>query len=103
MTCGRAQEFLGRKRITPREVTDAKRQRLGPKEALALAAKMDEVYVAKGKKVVHLDLRRAKPDRQTLLKLLLGPSGNLRAPTLRAGRTLLVGFDAETYARVLRA
>ena len=26
-----------------------------------------------------------------------GPTGNLRAPTLRKGTTLLVGFNEETY------
>ena len=62
---------------------------------------MDEVYATKGKKVIHLDLRRDKPDRATLEGVLIGPSGNLRAPTLRRGRTLLVGFDEATYARVL--
>ena len=62
---------------------------------------VDELYATKGKKVVHVDLRREKPDRATLESLLVGPSGNLRAPTLRRGRTLLVGFDEATYARVL--
>jgi hypothetical protein len=33
---------------------------------------------------------------------MLGPTGNLRAPTLRVGRTLVVGFDEETYRKVLR-
>ena len=33
--------------------------------------------------------------------LLLGPTGNLRAPTLRKGRTLIVGFDEATYAKLL--
>jgi hypothetical protein len=64
-------------------------------------AGVDEVYATRGKKVVHLDLRRDQPDRATLEGLLIGPSGNLRAPTLRRGRTLLVGFDEATYARVL--
>jgi hypothetical protein len=32
---------------------------------------------------------------------MLGPTGNLRAPTLRVGRTLLVGFDEDTYRKVL--
>lgn len=50
---------------------------------------------------MHLDLRQARPDAATLRGLLIGPSGNLRAPTLRRGRTLLVGFDEATYARVL--
>jgi hypothetical protein len=62
---------------------------------------VDQLYVAKGKKVVHVDLERAKPPRAELLGLLLGPTGNLRAPTLRKGRTLLVGFDEATYTRLL--
>jgi hypothetical protein len=62
---------------------------------------VDQLYVAKGKKVVPVDLARAKPPRAELLGLLLGPTGNLRAPTLRKGRTLLVGFDEATYTRLL--
>jgi hypothetical protein len=31
----------------------------------------------------------------------LGPTGNLKAPTLRIGRLLLVGFGEEAYALVL--
>jgi len=57
--------------------------------------------VAKGKKVVHLDLRKDKPAKSELLDLLLGPTGNLRAPTVRKGRTLLVGFDEATYKDIL--
>lgn len=49
----------------------------------------------------HVDLRREKPKTEELAALLLGPTGNLRAPTLRAGRTLIVGFDEKTYAKVL--
>ena len=81
---------------------DARKATLREKEALALARGVDEIYAAKGKRVVHLDLRQARPDTATLLGLLLGPTGNLRAPTLRKGRTLLVGFDEATYAKVLK-
>ena len=62
---------------------------------------VDELYATKGKKVIHVDLKREKPDRATIEGLLIGPSGNLRAPTLRRGRTLLVGFDEATYSKVL--
>jgi arsenate reductase-like glutaredoxin family protein len=75
---------------------------LKEKEALALAAEVDEVYASKGKQVVHLRLKVDKPDKATLLGLLLGPTGNLRAPTLRKGRTLVVGFDEATYAKVFK-
>ena len=54
-----------------------------------------------GKKVERLDLEAKKPDKATIERLMLGPTGNLRAPTLRVGRTLLVGFDEETYRKVL--
>ncbi len=66
-----------------------------------MANGVDEIYVAKGKKVVHLNLKRDKPERDTLKKLLLGPTGNLRAPTLRVGKTLIVGFNPEMYESVL--
>ena len=63
---------------------------------------IDEIYSMKGKKILHLDLRKEKPDNVTLAGMLLGPTGNLRAPTLRKGRTLIVGFEPETYSKILR-
>jgi hypothetical protein len=81
---------------------DAKKATIRGDAALGALKDVDELYVMKGAKVVHVDLRREKPGKAALLGLLLGPTGNLRAPTLRRGRTLLVGFDAATYARVLR-
>ena len=81
---------------------DAKKTTLKEKEALALVREVDEIYASKGKQVVHLDHKTDKPDKAALLALLLGPTGNLRAPTLRKGHTLLVGFDEAAYAKVLK-
>jgi len=67
-----------------------------------VARGVDEIYVARGKRLVHVDVKASRPGRAELLALLLGPTGGLRAPTLRVGRTLLVGFDAEAYAKILR-
>jgi arsenate reductase-like glutaredoxin family protein len=61
---------------------------------------VDEFFSAKGKKVIRVDLKKEKPDRETLLGLLLGPTGNLRAPTFRTGKTLFVGFNEEAYERM---
>jgi hypothetical protein len=80
---------------------DASKERRGREEALALARSADRVVVAKGKKVVAFDMRKDPPDDDTLAAHLLGPTGNLRAPTLRRGRTLLVGFNDEAYRQVL--
>lgn len=81
---------------------DARKATLKEKDALALVKDVDEIYASKGKQVVHLDLKQDRPDKATLLGLLLGPTGNLRAPTLRKGHTLLVGFDEAAYTKVLR-
>ena len=54
----------------------------------------------KGKKVNYLNLKTDKPDEDAILALLLGPTGNLRAPTLRKGKTLVVGFNQEAYEKV---
>ena len=98
MTCARTQEFLARNNIEKDQVVDAKKLKQGPDEALGLAAKADDLYATKGKKVIHLDLKKSKPSKDELLALMIGPSGNLRAPTIVKGKTLLVGFDEQTFS-----
>lgn len=102
MTCARTQGFLAKRKIDVATRVDARKSTIRGDAALALLHDVDEVWATRGKRVVHVDLRRERPDRKTLLSLLLGPSGTLRAPTLRRGRTLLVGFDERTYEEVLR-
>jgi hypothetical protein len=80
---------------------DAGKDRRGREEALALARTAERVVVARGKKVVVFDMKADPPDADTLAAHLLGPTGNLRAPTLRRGQTLLVGFSEEAYRQVL--
>ena len=75
--------------------------RLGRDDALGLAAAASKVIVAKGKKLVTFDMKKDRPDDDTLLENMLGPTGNLRAPTIRKGGVLLVGFNDEAYASVL--
>ena len=82
------------------EEIDARKNRLGADEALELLNGINELYVAKGKKVTHLNLKKERPDDDELTKLLLGPTGNLRAPTIRKGKTLIVGFHDEVYSDV---
>jgi len=58
--------------------------------------------VAQGKKVRHLDLARSRPDDEELLALLLGRSGKLRAPAIKTGSKLLVGYNEEILSTHLR-
>ena len=71
---------------------------MGRDEALRLLQDASEVYIAKGRQVIHINFRKKDaPDRNTVATMMLGPTGNLRAPTLRVGKKLLVGFHPETY------
>ena len=51
--------------------------------------------MAAGKKIIEFDPKSA--DKELLLKKVIGPSGNLRAPTLRIGTVFYVGFHPELY------
>ncbi len=78
-------------------VTDASKQKQGRAAALRLARDAARVVVAKGKKIVAFDMKHDPPDDDTLALHLLGPTGNLRAPTIRVGTELYVGFNEEAY------
>ncbi|MFP6626972.1 MAG: hypothetical protein VCA74_07980 [Deltaproteobacteria bacterium] len=55
--------------------------------------------MAKGKKVEEFKPAGKAP--AAVVDSLLGPTGNLRAPCLKVGKTVLVGFNAEVYLSVL--
>ena len=55
---------------------------------------------SRSRKKIHLDPAN-RPDDRTLVEHMLGPTGNLRAPTLRIGATLLVGYNDEVYQQAL--
>ena len=101
MSCKKAQGFLEHTDIQVKDVTDAGKQKRGRAEALALARSAETILVARGKKVVRFDMKNP-PHPDTLAEHLLGPTGNLRAPTLRIGKLLLVGFNEDAYREVLK-
>jgi arsenate reductase-like glutaredoxin family protein len=103
MTCKNAQEFLESIGGLASEVVNAKKLQLGPTEVMALARSLDRVVAARGKKIVTLDMKEDKPDDETLLGVLIGRSGTLRAPAAIVGKTLLVGFNPKVYRDVLKA
>ena len=70
-------------------------------DALSVLKGADELYVAKGRKTVHFDLEKDRPSDDELLSLMLGRSGKLRAPTMRVGKKVIVGFNAELLESTL--
>lgn len=74
-------------------------KKLGKADAARMAREASKVVVAKGKKVTEF-----KPGGKAsadLVAAMLGPTGNLRAPTARAGKLLLVGYNEDAYSNAL--
>lgn len=86
--------------IEPKETIPASRK-LGRDHAAEMAGKAAKVIVAKGKKVTSFTPKGEPSD--DVVDAMLGPTGNLRAPTLRTGKTVIVGFNEEEYAKALIA
>ena len=85
-------------RLVPDDVVLASKK-LGRDDAVSLAKQCDTLIAAKGKKVTTFDVS-GHPGEE-MVNAMLGPTGDLRAPTVRSGKTLLVGFNEEQYAVVL--
>lgn len=102
MSCKRAQGFLEQHDIDVQTIADANKQKQGAAEAVALAKSVRVIHIAKGKKLVTFDMKKNAPDEGTLLTHLLGPTGNLRAPTIKKGGTLYVGFSEEAYRELAK-
>ncbi len=75
--------------------------KLGADKAEELIAAANKVIVMRGKKVTTFDLKKDKPKLDDMLAVMLGTTGNLRAPTVVRGKTVLVGFNEDIYDNIL--
>ncbi len=81
---------------------DSASKRVIPKdEALNLLKDVDEVYASRGKTKFYFNLKSGEYNQEELEKAILGPTGNFRAPSVKVGRKLSVGFNAENINEVL--
>lgn len=62
-----------------------------------MAKAASRVIVMKGKKVSDFDMKKDKPNLNELTSIMVGTTGNLRAPTIVRGKTVLVGFNQEIF------
>ena len=68
---------------------------MGPEEATVLLESCRTATVARGRKILQFDLKNTEVG--DVLKVIMGPTGNLRAPTMRVGHRLVVGFSEEMF------
>jgi arsenate reductase-like glutaredoxin family protein len=79
---------------------NATKDRIDTAKALELLGGIETLLVGKGKKLERLDLKKSRPDDDAILALIMGPTGNLRAPTIKVGKTMIVGFHEEAFGQV---
>lgn len=68
-------------------------------DALDLLKKASRVSVAKGRKLTEFSGANTASDEA--VTAMLGTTGNLRAPAIVVGTTLLVGFNEALFVEVL--
>ena len=71
-------------------------QKLQASDAKKLLGSANKLIAMKGKKVSEFNVQ-AKIDKDAV-NAMLGPTGNLRAPTIRVGGTYLVGYNDEIFS-----
>ena len=83
------------KDISLKEVVEARKQKIEGDDAWKILGSAKEVIVGRGKKfqVFHPD----EDSKEDILKVSLGRTGNLRAPALKIGSRVVVGFNEDMY------
>lgn len=77
------------------EAVEARKQKIEGDDAWAVLESAKELIVGRGKKFQIFDPK--KDDKEPILKVCLGRTGNLRAPTLKMGDRVVVGFNDDMY------
>ncbi len=77
---------------------NARKEVLKANDMSELLKEIDLLYVASGKKVV--EFKSDLTEKGEIVTKVCGRSGNLRAPTLRIGRILFVGYNTALYEKV---
>lgn len=90
--------MLAQHHLVPLRIADARKEPLGEDAAWELLAGAREIVVAKGKQQLTLNPR--SDSRAAILAEALGRSGTLRAPTLKLGDQLVVGYGEALYAQL---
>ena len=77
------------------ETVDARKERIDADAAWEMVKGAGVIHTGKGKKRRSWD--PSKDAKADILKDIMGPSGNLRAPCFRIGDDFVVGFNPELY------
>lgn len=78
---------------------DARKQVIKEDGAWDIIQDMKTVHVGRGKKTVAYEPNETS--KEDILKVSLGRTGNLRAPALRMGTVLYIGYNEAMYEELM--
>lgn len=96
-TCGKTKEYMEQAGTQVKIEVNATKEKYNHDKALELLKEANTLLVTKGQKYQEINLKKTELTDEELLKLIMGPTGNLRAPTFKIGKKLVVGFNEEMY------
>lgn len=96
-TCNKASKFLEARHIDIKETVLASKK-LQAEDSKALLQAAGKLIALKGKKITKF--KGGSDTSEEAVDAMLGPTGNMRAPTIRIGKTLIVGFNEEVFLEV---
>jgi|TARA_B100001971_G_scaffold147994_1_gene137035 arsenate reductase-like glutaredoxin family protein len=86
-------------KIEVKDKTPASRK-LQESDSRDLLSKATKLIAMKGKKVTEFNVAKEIPEEA--VAAMLGATGNLRSPTIKLGRKLIVGFNQEVFEKEFR-
>jgi arsenate reductase-like glutaredoxin family protein len=100
--CAKAKEFLSEYELDVRQTLDARRTRIGPSGVAAVVEDAKTVLVSDGRSVRRYDVAKRQHDRSDMLARMVGPTGNLRAPTIRRNGLVVVGYHVDSMKELVK-
>lgn len=100
-SCKKMATLLEEKEAKVKETVIANKTRFEGEKALEIAHDANMVHIAKGKKLYSFDMKKEPAEDEELLKHMLGPHGNLRAPVVIKGKTVFVGFHGDEFPELM--
>ena len=75
-------------------------RKLQESDSRDLLSKATKLIAMKGKKATEFNVAKEIPEEA--VAAMLGATGNLRSPTIKLGRKLIVGFNQEVFEKEFR-
>ncbi|MCP3876496.1 MAG: hypothetical protein GY699_25565, partial [Desulfobacteraceae bacterium] len=87
-------------KITSLKSINAGKEKIGRDKAWELIKTYKDVVIGKGKKFQEFE--PVEENREQILKEAIGRSGNLRAPSIKIGDKLIIGFNDDMFNKFVK-